>query len=367
MTWHWLERHRAVGPLVALVVLYGVFAAAQPDTFATLGNLRTMVRQTSVVGMGALGMTLVIVLGGIDLSIGSIVAFVTVAIAWLLQAGWSPLPAATAGIPVGGCCGLANGALVTGLRVSPFIVTLGAMGIIRGAAKGLADEQKIDAPITWLNGLVAELPRSQSWILFPPGVWLTIAMAAGAVVLLGYTRFGRHIVAVGSNEAAARLCGVRVRRVKISVYAIEGLLAGAAGLMQFSGLTVGDPTAPGDDHGRDHRRRGRAGSAAAPADRRLNPHRRHCIAETQPLAHQRPLRLAGITQARVTLDRASTGQARCAAAGLRRRRWSLRVLCVLSVVARRGHDPSGTCPAPRGRRAVISGQWPVCHARSTDH
>jgi ribose transport system permease protein len=242
MTWHWLERHRAVGPLVALVVLYGVFAAAQPETFATLGNFRTMVRQTSVVGMGALGMTLVIVLGGIDLSIGSIVAFVTVVIAWLLQAGWAPLPAAAAGILVGGCCGLANGALITSLRVTPFIVTLGAMGIIRGAAKGLAHEQKIDAPITWLNGLVAELPRSQSWMLFPPGVWLTITLAAGAFVLLGYARFGRHIVAVGSNEAAARLCGVRVRRVKLSVYAIEGLLAGAAGLMQFSRLTVGDPT-----------------------------------------------------------------------------------------------------------------------------
>ena len=242
MTWHWLERHRAFGPLAALVVLYAVFAAAQPDTFATLGNLKTMVRQTSVVGMGALGMTLVIVLGGIDLSIGSIVAFVTVVIAWLLQAGWPPLAAASAGLLVGGACGLANGVLITGLRVTPFIVTLGAMGIIRGAAKGLAHEQKIDAPITWLNGLVAELPRGQSWILFPPGVWLTIAMALGAFVLLGYTRFGRHVVAVGSNEAAARLCGVRVRRVKVAVYVIEGLLAGAAGLMQFSRLTVGDPT-----------------------------------------------------------------------------------------------------------------------------
>jgi ribose transport system permease protein len=242
MTWHWLARHRSIGPLVALVALYGVFAAAQPDTFATLGNLKTMVRQTSVVGMGALGMTLVIVLGGIDLSIGSIVAFVTVVIAWLLQAGWPPLAAAAAGILAGGVCGLANGTLITGLRVTPFIVTLGAMGLVRGAAKGLAHEQKIDAPATWLNGLVAELPRSQAWMLFPPGVWITIAMAVAAFVLLEYTRFGRHIVAIGSNEAAARLCGVRVRRVKLSVYTIEALLAGAAGLMQFSRLTVGDPT-----------------------------------------------------------------------------------------------------------------------------
>lgn len=242
MTSHWLQRHTWLGPLAALLALWVVFAAAEPETFATLGNLKTMIRQTSVVGMGALGMTLVIVLGGIDLSIGSIVAFVTVTIAWLLQLGWPPLAAAFAGVVAGGLCGLVNGGLITGLRVTPFIVTLGAMGIIRGAAKGLAHEQKIDAPITWLNDLVAELPASQRWMVFPAGVWVTVVLSVAAVILLEYTRFGRHIVAVGSNEAAARLCGVRVNRVKISVYAIEALLAGAAGLMQFSRLTVGDPT-----------------------------------------------------------------------------------------------------------------------------
>lgn len=242
MNWHSLDRHRWLGPFVALLALYAVFAVAQPDTFPTVGNLKTMVRQTSVVGLGALGMTLIIVLGGIDLSVGSAVAFVTVTIAWLLQAGWNPLAAALAGILVGGACGLVNGLLITGLRVTPFIVTLGAMGIIRGAAKGLAHEQKIDAPATWLNELVAELPASQAWMLFPPGVWLTIALAAATAVILGYTRFGRHIFAIGSNESAARLCGVRVHRVKVSVYALSALLAGTAGLMQFSRLTVGDPT-----------------------------------------------------------------------------------------------------------------------------
>jgi ribose transport system permease protein len=242
MRWHWLDRHGWLGPLIALVALYGVFALVQPDTFATVDTLKTMTRQTSVVGLCALGMTLVIVLGGIDLSIGSTVALVTVVMAWLLQAGWGPLAAALAGVLVGGFCGLANGVLITGLRVTPFIVTLGAMGIIRGAAKGLAHEQKIDAPITWLNDLVAELPRDRAWMLLPPGVWLTLVLAVAAAVLLGYTRFGRHILAIGSNEAAARLCGVRVPRVKVAVYAIEALLAGAAGIMQFSRLTVGDPT-----------------------------------------------------------------------------------------------------------------------------
>jgi ribose/xylose/arabinose/galactoside ABC-type transport system permease subunit len=167
---------------------------------------------------------------------------VTVVIAWLLQAGWSPLPAALAGILVGGVCGLVNGLLITGLRVTPFIVTLGAMGIIRGAAKGLAHEQKIDAPLTWLNDVVAALPRDRGWMLLPPGVWLTLVLAVATAVLLGYTRFGRHIVAIGSNEAAARLCGVRTLRVKVAVYVLAGLLTGTAGLMQFSRLTVGDPT-----------------------------------------------------------------------------------------------------------------------------
>jgi ribose/xylose/arabinose/galactoside ABC-type transport system permease subunit len=240
--WRWLSRHGWVGPLVALVVLYAIFAAWQGDTFATASTAKTMLRQTTVVGLCALGMTLVIVLGGIDLSIGSIVALVTIVIAWLLQAGWAPLAAALAGIAVAGACGFCNGLLITGLRVTPFIVTLGAMGIIRGLAKGMAREQKIDAPLTWLNDLVAEVPRGLSWLVLPPGVWLTLLASVAAAVLLGYTRFGRHVIAIGSNEQAARLCGVRVERTKTAVYAIEALLAGVAGVMQFSRLTVGDPT-----------------------------------------------------------------------------------------------------------------------------
>ena len=240
--WRWLGQHGWLGPLVALALLYVAFSLWQPDTFASTNTLKTMLRQTTVVGLCALGMTLVIVLGGIDLSIGSIVALVTVVIAWLLQAGWTPLTAALAGILVGGACGLANGALITGLRVTPFIVTLGAMGIIRGSAKGLANEQKIDAPLTWLNDLVLEPPAHLSWLVLPTGLWLAIVVSIGAVVLLGYTRFGRHVIAIGSNEQAARLCGVRVTRTKVAVYTIEALLAGVAGVLQFSRLTVGDPT-----------------------------------------------------------------------------------------------------------------------------
>lgn len=238
----WLARNSWVGPLVALVALYVVLSALAPDSFPTAGNLRTMIRQTAVVGIAALGMTMVVILGGIDLSVGSMVAFTTVAVAYLLQAGFGPIPAAAGGVLVAALGGLANGLLITGLRVMPFIVTLGAMGIIRGAAKGLAGEQKIDAPATWLNDLVAELPAGSRWQVFPPGVWLLILLALVVGGLLRYTRFGRHIFAIGSNEDTARLCGVHVRRVKTQVYALAAALAGIAGLMQFSRLTVGDPT-----------------------------------------------------------------------------------------------------------------------------
>jgi ribose transport system permease protein len=238
----WMARNSWVGPLVALVVLYGLLAMLVPDTFPTAGNIRTMIRQTTVVGIAALGMTLVVILGGIDLSVGSAVALTTVVIAYLLQAGVSPLAAAAGGVLVAALCGLFNGVLITSLRVMPFIVTLGAMGIVRGAAKGLAHEQKIDAPVSWLNNLIAELPAGSQWQVLPTGVWLLILLALLVSALLHYTRFGRHIFAVGSNEHTARLCGINVTGVKVAVYVICSALAGIAGIMQFSRLTVGDPT-----------------------------------------------------------------------------------------------------------------------------
>jgi len=238
----WLARNSWVGPLIALLVLYAVFSALVPESFPTAGNARTMIRQTTVVGIAALGMTMVVILGGIDLSVGSIVAFTTVAIAWLLQAGVAPIWAALGGVIAATICGLFNGALITGLRVMPFIVTLGAMGIIRGAAKGLAGEQKIDAPLSWLNELIAELRPGSRWQILPPGVWLLVVLALVVGGVLRYTRFGRHIFAIGSNEQTARLCGVKVTRVKTLVYTLSAALAGLAGLMQFSRLTVGDPT-----------------------------------------------------------------------------------------------------------------------------
>ncbi len=237
---------RNLGPLLGLIgvfVLFVILLGATRDyNFADPGNIETILRQTTIVGLAALGMTLVIVSGGIDLSVGATIALCTVVIAWCMQAGCNPALAALAGIGAGVVCGLVNGFLITRLQVVPFIVTLGSMLLVRGVAKGLAGEQKIDAPKSWLNELLARLPPDQSWMLVPPGVWLLFVLAAVVGGGLIYTRFGRHVFAVGSNESAARLCGISVPRVKVLVYVLGGLFAGMAGVMQFSRLTVGDPT-----------------------------------------------------------------------------------------------------------------------------
>lgn len=232
-----LARAPWLGPLAALGVTWTFFAATAPG-FARASSAATMARQSTVVALCAVGMTLVIVSGGIDLSVGSAVAFTTVVVASMLQAGHGALAASLAGIGAASLAGALSGLLVARLRMAPFIATLGAMSILRGAAKGLAGEQKIDCDPRGLDALLA--PGGA--LLLPVGVWTALAVGVAGAVALRFTRFGRHVYAVGSNEATARLCGIDVARMKVLVYAVAGGLAGLAGVMEFSRLTVGDPT-----------------------------------------------------------------------------------------------------------------------------
>jgi len=224
--------------LLCVSLLFGLLIGPQ---FFRPANLELMGRQTAIVCVAALGMTMVIVAGGIDLSVGSVIALGTVVTALALRAGLSPSLAALTAIGAGAACGILNGALVTGLRVVPFIVTLGTMLLVRGAAKGLSDERRIEAPITWLNTLLRTV-RDGNGLLLPWGIWIAIGLALAVAVTLQYTRFGRHLFAIGSNERTARLCGVHVERCKLAVYAVAAALAGLAGVMEFSRLSVGDPT-----------------------------------------------------------------------------------------------------------------------------
>lgn len=233
---------RKLGPLIGLVFVLALFSALRPQKFPTADNVEIMLLQTAVVGTGALGMTLVIVSGGIDLSVGSQVALCTVTLSLLLNLGWPPLLAALGAVVIGACCGALIGTLVTRLRLSPFIVTLGMWGALRGLAKGLAHETMVVTPPTWLNRLLNAVSAEQKWMLVPPGVWLLVILALGVAGLLRYTQRGRHIFAIGSNEQTARLCGVPVERTKLIVYMLASGFAALAGVLQYSYLTVGDPT-----------------------------------------------------------------------------------------------------------------------------
>lgn len=232
----------SLGPLVGLFLVYGFFALFGPDSFATVRTLETIARQSAIVGTAALGMTLVIISGGIDLSVGSIVAMSSVVVALVLAGGNGTLLACLAGTGAGALCGLVSGFLITRLRVAPFIVTLGMLLLIRGVAKGLGREQKVDAPMTWLVDLLASLPADKRYLIVPAGVWLLVLLALLTAFVLRYTKLGVHIFSIGSNEKTARLCGVAVERVKVTVYVLSGTLAGLTGVLQFSRLTVGDPT-----------------------------------------------------------------------------------------------------------------------------
>ncbi len=236
--WHVLEE---TGVLAGLLLVSLLFAFLIGPRFFSAANLELMARQTAIVGVAALGMTMVIVSGGIDLSVGSVIALSTVVIALFLREGAWPVVAAAAAVAAGAACGLINGMLITSLRVVPFIVTLGTMLLVRGAAKGLADERRLEAPLTWLNSLLRTV-RDGSGLLVPWGIWIVAVLAVIVAVTLQYTRYGRHLFAIGSNERTARLCGVRVERCKVAVYTLAGALAGLAGVMEFSRLSVGDPT-----------------------------------------------------------------------------------------------------------------------------
>ncbi len=233
----------AIGPVFGLALVIGLFSLspAVRAHFFTGINCKIILLQTVIVAIGALGMTMIIVSGGIDLSVGSVVALASVVGATSLVKGWSPATAIALTIAVGIVIGLINGLIIAGFRMMPFIVTLGMMGMARGAAKWLAGNQTVNAPKSCINNLM-DLLDPLHFFPLPWGVWITIALAIIMAVVVQQTIFGRYLFAIGSNEATARLCGIRVGPMKVAIYALAGLFFGLSGLMQMSRLAVGDPT-----------------------------------------------------------------------------------------------------------------------------
>ncbi|MBI5432445.1 MAG: ABC transporter permease [Planctomycetes bacterium] len=249
-----------------------------------------MLEQTSVVGIAAVGATLIIVAGGIDLSVGSTIALGTVVGALCLRGGAPPWAAALGAIATGLAVGAVIGGVVVGrwariaapalgaaigvwtaahasvgvalgagvastlvllvvgerlaprIAISPFITTLGLWGALRGLAKGLGDNQPVYPSSTgWLGELMRPSENGLGAVV-APGVWILAGVALVVALVMRSTRFGRNVFAIGSNEETARLCGVRVERTKFALYVVAVGCAGLAAVLQLAYLSMGDPT-----------------------------------------------------------------------------------------------------------------------------
>ena len=224
------------GALVALA-LACVLGAVRYYEFATPENLVNVLRQNSMLGLVALGMTFVILTGGIDLSVGALLAVAGVIAARLAPQG--ALVAILGGIGAALLLGIVNGLLITKARVQPFIVTLAMMIAARGAALAATSEQSIAVgnvgAFTWLGrGSIGPLP-------VPIAIFLLAYLLGWSV--LRYTRFGRYVYAIGDSEEAARLMGLPADRVVIATYALSAVLAGLAGVVLAARLGAGQPVA----------------------------------------------------------------------------------------------------------------------------
>ena len=229
-----LRRHGAVVALIAACIV----GIARYEAFATTENLSNVLRQNSMLGLVALGMTFVILTGGIDLSVGALLAVSGVAAAMVSSHG--VVFSVVVGTGVATLLGFANGLLITRARIQPFIATLAMMIAARGAALAATAEQSINinqgaTGLTWLGrGSVGAVPA--------PIVLLIVAYAAGAL-MLRYTRFGRGMYAIGDDAHAAQLLGLRTDRILVGTYALSGALAGFAGVVLAARLGAGQPVA----------------------------------------------------------------------------------------------------------------------------
>ena len=224
-------------PFLSLIILFVGLSIASPH-FLTSTNLSSVVRQTAVINIMALGMTMIIIAGGIDLSVGAILAMGGLLGTMAMEKGLSIPSGILIGILTGLLCGLANGLLTTKLRIAPFIVTLGTLGIFRGVTLIISN----GLPVHRIPPQFAFL--GEGTVLGVPFVlWILVVCAVLTHIALEHTRLGRYAFAIGSNADAAVYAGIPVAFHTTAVYAIGGMLTGLSGMIEASRLMTGQPTA----------------------------------------------------------------------------------------------------------------------------
>ena len=242
------------GPILGLFIVLGIFflligIKGELGTFFSLANLQVLVHDNTIPAIVALGSLIIMISGGIDLSVGSVTALVTVVAMYVYRYTyfrtesqlWASILAITSGWAVGGCCGLANGLIISGLRVPPFVTTLGMLSIARGLATWISGRLTLSFPGGVRPAWVVALSETDSpYLLFYPGFWSLVILAIGTAILLKRTVLGRYCYAIGSNESTARLCGIAINRNKIVLYSLAGLFTGWAGILSFAHISSGD-------------------------------------------------------------------------------------------------------------------------------
>jgi len=242
---------RALAPLVLVLIIGVVFNAH--GSFYAWGTHRDMLRQVSVYGILACGLTLVIITGGIDLSVGSLLGFTAVLFSLVsIHLAWPALPAILVVLVAGIACGVVSGELISRFRMQPFIATLAMMVFARGLAKTISGGEKVSQAVLLPDGSprYLDLPRIFSAIdskVLGGHVAVVTLIFFGCVaacwVLLGKLRWGRYLYATGGNEDSARLSGIPIHGVKLLAYGLSGLMAAVAGICQAVQEQQGDPEA----------------------------------------------------------------------------------------------------------------------------
>lgn len=229
---------RELNILIALILLCLLLTILSP-VFFTSNNLLGVARAFSLTAIAAIGQTMVIITGGIDLSAGSIIGLSSLSTGMLLASGWPSVPAILAGLAVGTAFGAVNGLLITRIGLPPFIATLGTLSIGRGLIYVITQGYPVTAPRDELLLQIGQGYLGQ----IPMPVIIMVIVTIVASLFLSRTTLGRYIYAVGGNEEAARLAGINVTRVKMFVYTMSGFLASVSGIILLSRLVSAQPTA----------------------------------------------------------------------------------------------------------------------------
>ncbi len=228
---------RKFGIVVCLILLSIVFSILS-GKFMTGSNWMNILQQAAINGCIAIGMTIVIITGGIDLSVGSVMAFSSMAMAMLMEAGLPPVLAVIAGLLVGAGSGALNGVLISSMNLQPFLVTMGTMSLFRGLTLIISD----GLPVRGFSGAFVKFMASMNAV-FPIPIIILLAFAAIGFLVIRYSRYGQHIFAIGGNEEATRLSGINTKGVKIATYALSGFAASLAGVIYLGRLAAADPQA----------------------------------------------------------------------------------------------------------------------------